>query len=146
LQEHVEQQWMALMMSLNESVAQAVPGAGIFVGGAIILRGIRGRAIYGHDLFSDHLRICRVECVLEVCSRVLSADGRLLDRFHGHVGKLTLNVRDLLIDDARQLAAEMRRLHAYVLRIHYVAVVKPCTQAVSGRPHVLPSGRRLKMN
>ena len=35
LQEHVEQQWMALIMSLNESIAQAVPGVGILLGGAI---------------------------------------------------------------------------------------------------------------
>ncbi len=35
LQEHVEHQWMALIMSLNESLFQAVPGAGILLGGAI---------------------------------------------------------------------------------------------------------------
>jgi hypothetical protein len=35
LQEHVEQQWMALIMSLNESMFQAVPGVGIVIGGAI---------------------------------------------------------------------------------------------------------------
>ncbi len=35
LQEHVEQQWMALIMSLNESLFQAMPGAGIVIGGAI---------------------------------------------------------------------------------------------------------------
>jgi MFS family permease len=35
LQEQVEQRWMALMMSLNESLFQAVPGAGILLGGAI---------------------------------------------------------------------------------------------------------------
>jgi predicted MFS family arabinose efflux permease len=35
LQEQVEPRWMALMMSLNESIFQAVPGAGIAVGGAI---------------------------------------------------------------------------------------------------------------
>ena len=35
LQEHVEQQWMALIMSLNESLLQAVPGVGIVIGGAI---------------------------------------------------------------------------------------------------------------
>lgn len=35
LQEHVEHQWMALIMSLNESLFQTVPGAGILLGGAI---------------------------------------------------------------------------------------------------------------
>jgi MFS family permease len=35
LQEQVEQHWMALMMSLNESIFQAVPGGGILIGGAI---------------------------------------------------------------------------------------------------------------
>jgi predicted MFS family arabinose efflux permease len=35
LQEHVEARWMAMMMSLNESMFQAVPGAGILLGGAI---------------------------------------------------------------------------------------------------------------
>jgi predicted MFS family arabinose efflux permease len=35
LQEQVEAQWMALMMSFNESLTQAVPGAGILLGGAI---------------------------------------------------------------------------------------------------------------
>jgi predicted MFS family arabinose efflux permease len=35
LQEQVEQRWMALIMSLSESVFQAVPGAGILIGGAI---------------------------------------------------------------------------------------------------------------
>ncbi len=35
LQEHVEEAWMGMMMSLNESILQAVPGAGIVVGGAI---------------------------------------------------------------------------------------------------------------
>jgi hypothetical protein len=35
LQERVQQRWMALMMSLNESLFQAVPGAGILLGGAI---------------------------------------------------------------------------------------------------------------
>jgi MFS family permease len=35
LQEEVEQRWMALMMSFNESLFQAVPGAGIVIGGAI---------------------------------------------------------------------------------------------------------------
>jgi predicted MFS family arabinose efflux permease len=35
LQEQVEEAWMAMMMSLNESILQAVPGAGIVVGGAI---------------------------------------------------------------------------------------------------------------
>jgi predicted MFS family arabinose efflux permease len=35
LQEHVEDEWMALIMSLNESLFQAMPGAGILIGGAI---------------------------------------------------------------------------------------------------------------
>lgn len=35
LQEHVEERWMAMMMSLTESIHQAVPGAGIVVGGAL---------------------------------------------------------------------------------------------------------------
>jgi MFS family permease len=35
LQEAVTGGWMALMMSLNESIYQAVPGIGIVVGGAI---------------------------------------------------------------------------------------------------------------
>ena len=35
LQEHVEQQWMAMIMSLNESMFQAVPGVGIVIGGAL---------------------------------------------------------------------------------------------------------------
>jgi MFS family permease len=35
LQELVEPQWMALIMSLNESIFQAVPGGGILLGGAI---------------------------------------------------------------------------------------------------------------
>jgi MFS family permease len=35
LQEHVEERWMAMMMSLNESLFQAVPGIGIIVGGAL---------------------------------------------------------------------------------------------------------------
>jgi predicted MFS family arabinose efflux permease len=35
LQEAVRAEWMALMMSLNESVYQAVPGLGILIGGAI---------------------------------------------------------------------------------------------------------------
>jgi Major Facilitator Superfamily len=35
LQEAVRERWMALMMSLNESIFQAVPGAGILLGGAI---------------------------------------------------------------------------------------------------------------
>jgi len=35
LQEHVEQQWMAMIMSLNESLFQAVPGIGILIGGAL---------------------------------------------------------------------------------------------------------------
>jgi predicted MFS family arabinose efflux permease len=35
LQEYVEPNWMAMMMSLNESMFQAVPGGGILLGGAI---------------------------------------------------------------------------------------------------------------
>jgi predicted MFS family arabinose efflux permease len=35
LQEHVEPEWMALITSLNDSIFQAVPGAGILIGGAI---------------------------------------------------------------------------------------------------------------
>jgi MFS family permease len=35
LQERVEQRWMALMMSLNESMFQALPGAGILLGGGL---------------------------------------------------------------------------------------------------------------
>jgi predicted MFS family arabinose efflux permease len=35
LQEAVEGPWMALMMSLNESIIQGVPGAGIVLGGAL---------------------------------------------------------------------------------------------------------------
>jgi hypothetical protein len=35
LQEEVEDQWMALMMSLYEALFQSVPGAGIVIGGAI---------------------------------------------------------------------------------------------------------------
>ncbi|MBV9006019.1 MAG: MFS transporter [Solirubrobacterales bacterium] len=35
LQEQVEQSWMALMMSFNESLHQLVPGAGILLGGAL---------------------------------------------------------------------------------------------------------------
>jgi len=35
IQELVEQRWMAMIMSLNESVFQIVPGAGIVIGGAI---------------------------------------------------------------------------------------------------------------
>ena len=35
LQEATEEGWMALMMSLNESMFQLVPGAGILLGGAI---------------------------------------------------------------------------------------------------------------
>jgi predicted MFS family arabinose efflux permease len=35
LQEHVDQHWMALMMGLNESLGQAVPGAGILLGGLL---------------------------------------------------------------------------------------------------------------
>ena len=39
LQEATEEQWMALMMSLNESMFQSVPGAGILLGGAITALG-----------------------------------------------------------------------------------------------------------
>jgi MFS family permease len=39
LQEQVEQKWMALMMSLNDSMFQSVPGAGILLGGAITALG-----------------------------------------------------------------------------------------------------------
>lgn len=35
LQERVPQSWMAMMLSLNESMFQALPGAGILLGGAI---------------------------------------------------------------------------------------------------------------
>jgi MFS family permease len=39
LQELVEEQWMALMMSLNDSMFQCVPGAGILLGGALTALG-----------------------------------------------------------------------------------------------------------
>jgi hypothetical protein len=39
LQEETEERWMALMMSLNESLFQSVPGAGILLGGAITALG-----------------------------------------------------------------------------------------------------------
>jgi Transmembrane secretion effector len=39
LQEEVENQWMALMMSLYEALFQSVPGAGIVIGGAITALG-----------------------------------------------------------------------------------------------------------
>jgi MFS family permease len=35
LQEHVKPEWMARIMSLNESMYQAVPGAGIILGGVL---------------------------------------------------------------------------------------------------------------
>ena len=35
LQEHVEDSWMALVMSFNESIFQFMPGVGIAVGGAV---------------------------------------------------------------------------------------------------------------
>jgi hypothetical protein len=35
LQEQVEQRWMAMMMSLNESLFQAMPGLGILIGGGL---------------------------------------------------------------------------------------------------------------
>ncbi len=42
LQEHVEQKWMAMIMSLNESLFQAMPGPGIVIGGLItVLAGTR---------------------------------------------------------------------------------------------------------
>ena len=39
LQELVEERWMALMMSLNDSMFQCVPGAGILLGGALTALG-----------------------------------------------------------------------------------------------------------
>jgi MFS family permease len=39
LQEETEERWMALMMSLNESLFQSIPGAGILLGGAITALG-----------------------------------------------------------------------------------------------------------
>jgi MFS family permease len=39
LQEEVEDEWMALMMSLYEAVFQSVPGAGIVIGGALTALG-----------------------------------------------------------------------------------------------------------
>ncbi len=39
LQEEVEDQWMALMMSLYEALFQSIPGAGIVIGGAITALG-----------------------------------------------------------------------------------------------------------
>jgi hypothetical protein len=35
LQEHVEEEWMAVIMSLNESLFQAMPGLGILIGGGL---------------------------------------------------------------------------------------------------------------
>ena len=35
LQERVEQQWLALTLSLNESIFQALPGLGFVLGGAV---------------------------------------------------------------------------------------------------------------
>jgi MFS family permease len=35
LQEQVDEHWMAMVMSLNDSIAQSIPGAGIVLGGAI---------------------------------------------------------------------------------------------------------------
>jgi hypothetical protein len=35
LQEHVDQSWMAMIMSLSESILQAAPGGGIVIGGAV---------------------------------------------------------------------------------------------------------------
>jgi MFS family permease len=35
LQEAADPSWMALIMSLNESIIQGVPGAGILIGGAL---------------------------------------------------------------------------------------------------------------
>jgi len=39
LQESTEERWMALMMSLNESMFQSIPGAGILLGGTITALG-----------------------------------------------------------------------------------------------------------
>jgi transmembrane secretion effector len=39
LQEEIEEQWMALMMSLYEALFQSVPGAGILIGGGITALG-----------------------------------------------------------------------------------------------------------
>src|SRR6202008_712203 len=39
LQEATQERWMALMMSLNESMFQSVPGAGILLGGALAALG-----------------------------------------------------------------------------------------------------------
>ncbi len=48
LQEHVEDHWMALVMSLNESVYQAVPGVGILIGGLLTqLAGPRTALVVG---------------------------------------------------------------------------------------------------
>jgi len=48
LQEHTEQRWMAMIMSLNESLFQAVPGAGILIGGALTaLAGTRAALAVG---------------------------------------------------------------------------------------------------
>jgi MFS family permease len=42
LQEQVEEHWMAMVMSLNDSISQSVPGAGILLGGGIaVLAGPR---------------------------------------------------------------------------------------------------------
>ena len=43
LQEEVEEQWMAMMMSLYEALFQSVPGVGIVIGGAITALGARAR-------------------------------------------------------------------------------------------------------
>jgi hypothetical protein len=48
LQEHTTQQWMAMITSLNESLFQAMPGAGILIGGALTaLAGTRAALAVG---------------------------------------------------------------------------------------------------
>jgi len=48
LQEHTEQEWMAMIMSLNESLFMAMPGAGILIGGALTaLAGTRAALAVG---------------------------------------------------------------------------------------------------
>ncbi len=48
LQEAAEQNWMALMMSLNESIIQGIPGAGILIGGALaVASGPRAALVVG---------------------------------------------------------------------------------------------------
>ena len=43
LQEEVEEQWMALMMSLYEALFQSVPGVGMLIGGVITAPAARAR-------------------------------------------------------------------------------------------------------